>query len=500
MGLDGIPAHAARSRAAAPVQDGMMTSGRNHIVAVLLLAAVWLGWAGNACAIDVEFAGRPVKREILALYDGRYESQPHLTRIHRFAEMPLNWLGFKVAYHDVRQPMPEMAEIQRYRGILTWFLEPMRNAEQVARWLDRATQTSLRYVVVGEIAPGADLTAIPTLQRIYARLGLEFTGGSDDLGFTARVVGKDDVMLGFERPLDRILTAFPFLVAKPNEATSHLKLSCSRHGKTITSDVITTSAKGAAAVYDFTIFYETTTDRSRWIVNPFLLFKRGFGDERFPIPDVTTLAGRRMYFSHIDGDGWNNLTEVEPYRARQLTAAEVIAEHAIAAYPDLPVSVGLIAGDALPLFAGTTASRRVARRLFAMPQVEVASHTHTHPFNWGFFERYDRSAELAMIDKINRPGRTVRQRIAADAVSTRRPAERVVQRRSLHLRLQRLAAHLSQVTLRARARGARRPARFGKLRAGRQAGKALSVERKHHTVRRRDQGDAVCRRAQHERR
>jgi len=32
-----------------------------------------------------------------------------------------------------------------------------------------------------------------------------------------------------------------------------------------------------------------------------------------PKPDTTTLAGRRIYYSHIDGDGWKELTI---YRAK----------------------------------------------------------------------------------------------------------------------------------------------------------------------------------------
>ncbi len=38
------------------------------------------------------------------------------------------------------------------------------------------------------------------------------------------------------------------------------------------------------------------------------------GDEMRPVPDVTTHSGRRMYYSHIDGDGWRNVTLVKPYK------------------------------------------------------------------------------------------------------------------------------------------------------------------------------------------
>src|ERR1700738_4512097 len=63
----------------------------------------------------------PVKREVIALYDGAQEGDADLTRIHRFAEMPLNHLGFILRFHDIRTKLPEPAEMERYRGVLTWF-------------------------------------------------------------------------------------------------------------------------------------------------------------------------------------------------------------------------------------------------------------------------------------------------------------------------------------------------------------------------------------------
>jgi polysaccharide biosynthesis protein PelA len=149
-----------------------------------------------------------------------------------------------------------------------------------------------------------------------------------------------------------------------------------------------------------------------WMLNPFQFFRLALGDERFPIPDVTTISGRRLYFSQIDGDGWNNITEVESYHEQQTLSSEVILREAIAPYPDLPVSVGLIAGDAQPFFGGTAGAAKIARALFALPQVEVASHTHTHPYNWGFFEQYSRAKEEQMVANYRPPTQPIRERVS----------------------------------------------------------------------------------------
>ena len=76
----------------------------------------------------------PVKREILALYDGAQEGEADYTRIHRFAEMPLNHLGFILRFHDIRKKLPGPAEIERYRGVLTWFAGSVPDSNAYLAW------------------------------------------------------------------------------------------------------------------------------------------------------------------------------------------------------------------------------------------------------------------------------------------------------------------------------------------------------------------------------
>jgi hypothetical protein len=116
-----------------------------------------------------------------------------------------------------------------------------------------------------------------------------------------------------------------------------------------------------------------------------------------PVPDVTTLSGRRIWFSHIDGDGWNNVTRVEAYQDKPTIAATVILRELIAPYPDLPVAVGVIGADVDERYGTPEAARAAARELYALPQVELATHSYTHPYQWSFFENYDRKLEERLI-------------------------------------------------------------------------------------------------------
>ena len=63
-----------------------------------------------------------IPRRILALYDGEEEPDLPYTVVHRLATMPLEHLGFAVDYHDVNSgPLPGGDLSARYAGIVSWF-------------------------------------------------------------------------------------------------------------------------------------------------------------------------------------------------------------------------------------------------------------------------------------------------------------------------------------------------------------------------------------------
>lgn len=411
------------------LETGVRTGGGQHrlhaaetaakvaapVSVLLALFAVLIAAARPVLAVDIALVPQPVTRTILALYDSRAEPAESDTRIHRFAEMPLNHLGFRLVYRDVNQPLPSPDELTGYRAVLTWLLEDLAEPGKLGMWLaDTLPAANLRHVVLGEALPGAAAADKAVTERILQRLGLVDGDAFVEVTLGAGVASADATMIGFERPLDKVLPPFPVMLAIGEQTNVHLglKIPDAAAGERDISAVAVTGPGGGFVAEAFTIYYEPDADRLAWIVNPFAFFDRALGAERFPVPDTTTVAGRRIYFSHIDGDGWNNLTEVEAFRADGLRSSEVIWREAIAAYPDLPVSVGLIGCDVDPQYGAEEASRSVARALFALPQVEVASHTHTHPYNWQFFERYDRAAEVAKIDAYQRPEQTLRERLS----------------------------------------------------------------------------------------
>ncbi len=389
-----------------------MSALRNWLTCGLVVVAC-LTLASGAQAFSIEFKGRGVKRTILAIYDSKTEDAVNKSRIHKLAEMPLNHLGYILEYHDINDPLPNPATMAGYRAVLTWFVEDLKSPRNYLVWLDQVTTQGIKLVALGEVAPREIDEIFPLLNRILIRIGLSSSAFFSELTHKAKVVYSDPAMIGFEQKLNKVIPGFPVIELRSQSARSHLTIELPTGGGVIRSTVVATSENGGYAAQNFTIDLDTNTNRLAWLINPFQFFKLALGDERFPIPDVTTVSGRRIYFSHIDGDGWNNLSEVEGYREVQTLSADVVTKEAIEAYPDLPVSVGLIAADVQPLLGGNAGGIKSARQLYALPQVEVASHTHTHPYNWSFFEKYEREAEVSKMRAYRPPDMPLRERFTA---------------------------------------------------------------------------------------
>ncbi len=336
----------------------------------------------------------PVRREILAFYDSRDEPRPDQTRIHRFADMPLNYFGFTLTYWDVNTEFPSTERIANTRGIITWF----RRAPPASfyDWAQRAVASGVRMVVIGNSGLPSGNTPLADANKVFAEIGFGLSGASVDITYSARVLHRDD-LIGFERPLDPVLPAFPIVGTFGHDVSSHLILEHREGSMVLASSVVLTSNRGGFAANGYFVYEEPGTGRTKWIVDPFAFFQKAFGVDMMPIPDVTTLSGRRMWFSHIDGDGWNNVSSVESYRDKPTIASIVILRELIAPYPDLPVAIGVIGADVDERYGTPEAARQAARELYALPQVEVATHSYTHPYQWSFFENYDRRLEERLI-------------------------------------------------------------------------------------------------------
>jgi len=345
-------------------------------------------------------------RTVLALYHSEEVGKPHWSKIHKFAEMPLNHLGITLKYHNIREGLPDLGKIDGLRGILAWFDSGTRLRDPLGylKWAEAAVRSGKKLVILGDPGFREDETGKPVsgiyLSRFFRLLGIQDMDEWVDYTYNLEFLHKNKALVEFERQYSGFNPPFSRLLANRSDAISHLVVRKTGLPDT-ESHVVMTFPAGGYVADGYAVFTKTVAEKiiRQWLINPFEFFRLAFDTDQIPKPDCTTLAGRRIFYSHIDGDGWLNVTQIEEYRKQKWLSSKVILEEVIRVYPDLPVTVTAVAAEVDPEWSGTEESREIARALFRQPQVEIGSHTYSHPFDWDFFADNDIDKERPYLHK-----------------------------------------------------------------------------------------------------
>lgn len=331
-----------------------------------------------------------VPRHVAILYDGREAPGLHYRSAHRYIEMPLNYFGYVADYFDIRQPLPTL-DRGRYAGVVTWFGGQIPVAQQARyrAWLLDTMESGLRVAVFD--APGFAADAA------FARA----TG----LRPTPAPVGKltlaqRHAAIGFEiePPLDRRRLVGLHLDEGASESWARL-----HDEKGQRYDAVAITRWGGFALGSYAVVeISTTLEAARWVVDPFRFLQAALALPEVPMPETSSDAGRRMLFAHVDGDGFPSHAEFagSPY------AAQVMVDEVVRRYP-IPHALSVIEAEVAPdgLYPKDSAAlEAIARRAFALPNVEIATHTYSHPFKWGKVEAHDATTDDDADYHLNVPG------------------------------------------------------------------------------------------------
>lgn len=347
---------------------------------------------------------REVPRTILGIHDNPPAASQDASYLYSIAEMPLNHLGLKLEYANIRTDVPRLTGRNDIRGVLIWFNDGRKLPfARLVTLVKEATSRNIPVVLVGSIPNETDdkgrQISLADQNRLLSLLELQTEGKFLPYTFDLRVRTKVSEYVEFERKIPNPPPATETI--SPLKATARALLSYDRKGDEggqIYPVVLTD--KGGYIASGFSHYESRNGAFLQWYVNPFRFFADAFRTQGMPIPDTTTVAGRRIFYSHIDGDGWGNVSTADKYDGKGLYASEVILREVVDGFPDLPVTVAPIAADLDPAWTGTIRSQQIARALFSRRNVEPASHTYTHPFEWRFFgPGYKPENELPFLSK-----------------------------------------------------------------------------------------------------
>lgn len=332
----------------------------------------------------------PEKRTILALYKAS-ETPTGIVHhpLHRFLEMPLNHLGLKVIYWNIESGLPDLKNYTDLNGIISWYLsDDMENPKNYLRWAKNCTDAGLKFLIIGlmgcERDKNKNITPLYELNNFTKSLGFEFVQGWQNIAYDVNFISKNSNYTEFEQKLTQKPTGLPFIRINDINAKILLFISSEKDSDPPLPAIFFTS-NGGFAVDAMMMNINPETSLARWHTNPFHYLKHVFETHTLPKPDTTTLNGKRIYFSHIDGDGWQNISYATEFKHKQITCAEVIFKKVIDHYPDLPITIAPIAADLDPEWHGTIADQEMAKKIFQQNHVEAASHTYSHPLYWAYY-------------------------------------------------------------------------------------------------------------------
>jgi hypothetical protein len=296
--------------------------------------------------------------------------------------MVLNYYGMLAEYRNVNQgPLPDDEVMAGFCGVITAFSEgSIAEPKNYLSWLLHQMEAGRKVIVLGHLGVhnyGVPSSEIDRLSNeVYEGLGLRFEGEFTAVKPLIRYVHKDPQGVEFERAYPAYPEVYERFV--PTGKDLHVFLSIRRTDRPDSeSAVIVTSPAGGFARIEYMRWMDPVTFKKQWYLNPFRFFQEALGLEGLPAPDPTTLNGSRVAISHVDGDAFSGRSRI----GKKPLCAEVLRDEVLRKF-DFPVTVSVITGEVSPQALGNETLVALAREIFALPNVEPASHSFSHPYYW----------------------------------------------------------------------------------------------------------------------
>jgi hypothetical protein len=284
----------------------------------------------------------------------------------RFGAMPLQHLGFIPEYFDIKH-LPDFSLSGRYAAVLLWLdTAPSETDQRVLLvWLEKQRAAQIPIALLG-----------PPSFLMEAAFGkkLGFSIPPPHASTQPVLVAQQDAMLGYERAVSAPVDDFYPLAVQPARPL----LTLSRGSDTQVAAALT--PWGGFVLSSHALVTLPGESGVRWVINPFDFFKQALRLPNMPVPDVTTESGRRMLMVHMDGDGFISRSELPG----NPMAGALVRDRIVKNYP-IPMTISVIEAELSPqgLYPGlSSAAEKIAKDIFAAPNVAIASHSYTHPFIW----------------------------------------------------------------------------------------------------------------------
>ncbi|MDH4944739.1 hypothetical protein [Sulfurimonas sp. C5] len=303
------------------------------------------------------------KREILILIDesatDRMESSAH-----QYGAIPLEYQGYIQSIRNIHDGLPSPDQMEQYAGVVIWLTVDYDSPSTLISWVKEVVQKKIPVVFAHSF--GFNVSGM-----YLSQLGIETYDGDEKA--SQKIIAKDSMM---DYEIKTPLSHSNFYFQAPKNSRELVTFQDS-NGLTSTTAAIT--PWGGYAID--TAFMTEVDGENIWVINPFKFFKEALRLQDIPVPDPTTENGNRLFFTHVDGDGIMNGVEYDS----ELVSGDIIYSEILKKY-NFPHSISVIGAEIMPNGVYPQESKRLlelSSKIYALENVEPATHTFTHPFFWG---------------------------------------------------------------------------------------------------------------------
>jgi len=327
------------------------------------------------------FATTNVPRKLFIAYQSETGQSARANIYFEICQAVTDYLGLLSDYFDIStRTLPDDQFMSEYRAIIS-VSNSVKISNGIAwlRWLNHQCQKGKKIIILGQLAGYNDSNFNEYKKlaaRINAHIGFVNKGMFSNHQGRIRFHYKDPERVEYERKYP----VFPLNYEQFQVSKSNVRVWLSIKRKDLEnseSAVVLTSPNGAFARYSELYWMDPVSYKKKWYINPFIFFEEALATHNLPRPDPTTLNGSRLAFSHIDGDAFSGPSRIDPSQ----TCAEMVRDQVLKKY-DYPVTVSVIVAEISPSAVGNEKMVELAKNIFALPNVEPASHAYSHPYYW----------------------------------------------------------------------------------------------------------------------
>ena len=333
----------------------------------------FIGYIGTKDLQSVGISSKnAIKREVLLLCNPLHKSDTiNDTSAHRIASVALEYLGFTPVIKNI-QDFKKDFNTKNYAAIIVWFDKKLDDYENFSKWITKKIKDGQKVIFFSEYSLDPSSTF---LEDIGIKVEKNLSTKKD---ISKNKIIYQDKMIGYE--INPSINYLRYMITPKSKKN----LLTYKNSKSQTSTLAAIMPWGGYVLIDS--LYYTFLDSDLLVIDLFQFYKEALEIDNFPIPDVTTENGRRLFFVHIDGDGSANKVEGK----RDKYSIELIYEEFLKRYK-IPQSISIVESEIAPygLYPNLSARlEKTAKKIYELPYIDAATHTFSHPFFWKKIKNY----------------------------------------------------------------------------------------------------------------